>query len=58
MEEQIKKQRLNQQLTSEEIEERNDIDQALEQGDDDDQSLDSDDSYDQIEIEQRRQRKK
>jgi hypothetical protein len=59
MEEHIKKQRLNQQLTQEEIEERAEIDLALDQEDvDDDQSLDSDDSYDQLELEQRRQRKK
>ena len=58
MEEQIKKQRLNQQLTAEEIEERNEVDHAMDHEDDDDQSLDSDDSYDEIEMEQRRERKK
>ena len=60
MEEQAKKQRLNQQLTQEEIEEREEIENNInnDEAGGEELSLDSDDSYDEKELEDRRQRKK
>ena len=59
MEEAAKKMRLNQQLTQEEIEERDEIENSIDHEDDGEElSLDSDDSYDDRELEERRLRKK
>jgi hypothetical protein len=58
LEEQAKKQRLNQQLAQEEQEERDEIETGMNHDDDEEHSLDSDDSYTPAELELRQERRR